>query len=84
MHTRTRPFVSLTWPACVVMHVVSDRGRPPRPLPAQSPQMSDAMWELIQCCWKHEWAERRKLVLRFYTVVVLNMIQQRWMRSSFG
>ncbi|KAJ7609509.1 kinase-like domain-containing protein [Roridomyces roridus] len=58
MHTRTQPFASLTWPASVVVHVVSARGRPLRPSVEQSPQLSDEMWELIQSCWKHEWDRR--------------------------
>ncbi|KAJ7642205.1 kinase-like domain-containing protein [Roridomyces roridus] len=58
MHTRMQPFASLTWPASVVVHVVSARGRPLRPSVEQSPQLSDEMWELIQSCWRHEWVRR--------------------------
>ncbi|KAJ7447785.1 kinase-like domain-containing protein [Mycena galericulata] len=59
MHTRARPFASTVWAASVVLQVVAQRRRPPRPPQAQSPQLTDAGWALIECCWKHDWRERR-------------------------
>ncbi|KAJ7170293.1 hypothetical protein C8R43DRAFT_876067, partial [Mycena crocata] len=58
MYTRARPFATTTWASRVAMLVVAGE-RPPRPSKEQSPQLTDAVWELIRCCWAQEWGKRR-------------------------
>lgn len=58
MHTRARPFASTTWTASIVVHIVEGK-RPPRPLAEQSPQLTDAVWQLIQLCWTQDYRKRR-------------------------
>ncbi|KAJ6471662.1 kinase-like domain-containing protein, partial [Mycena vitilis] len=65
-HTRARPFAPTIWAAGVVIRVVEGK-RPPRPSQEQSPQLTDAMWELVGFCWKQNWRERREwLSLSFF------------------
>ncbi|KAJ6529205.1 kinase-like domain-containing protein [Mycena capillaripes] len=57
MHTRARPFASTVWAAAIIVRVVEGK-RPPRPSAEQSPQLSDALWDLIQLCWGHDYRKR--------------------------
>lgn len=57
MHTRARPFASTTWTASIVVHIVEGK-RPPRPSAEQSPQLTDAVWQLIQLCWAQDYRKR--------------------------
>ncbi|KAF7312075.1 Protein kinase domain-containing protein [Mycena indigotica] len=53
MYSRSPPFSSTVWSAAVVMSVVGGK-RPSRP----EALTSDAIWMLIECCWKQTWWER--------------------------
>ncbi|KAJ6589431.1 kinase-like domain-containing protein [Mycena capillaripes] len=57
MYTRARPFSSIPWPAAVIVRIVAGK-RPPRPTREQSPQLSNAVWDLIQLCWTHDYRDR--------------------------
>lgn len=51
------PFLNLINDAQVIL-AVTRGGRPSRPSAEIAPQMSDHMWELINCCW-HQDREQR-------------------------
>ncbi|KAJ7191207.1 kinase-like domain-containing protein, partial [Mycena pura] len=60
MFSRERPFASATWAAAVIIRVVAGK-RPSRPSATQSPQLSDALWALIQLCWSHDYRARPRI-----------------------
>ncbi|KAJ6568036.1 kinase-like domain-containing protein [Mycena vulgaris] len=60
LYTRARPFASVAWAASVVVKVARGE-RPPRPTREQSPQLTDAVWNLIQLCWVHNYRDRVRI-----------------------
>ncbi|KAK7059905.1 kinase domain-containing protein [Favolaschia claudopus] len=60
MHTRKRPFATTIWAAAVIVRIVEGK-RPPRPSQDQSPQLSEALWDIIQLCWAHDFRHRPRM-----------------------
>ncbi|KAF7338878.1 Protein kinase domain-containing protein [Mycena sanguinolenta] len=60
MHTRARPFATTPFAASVIVRIVSGQ-RPPRPDAEVSPQMTDALWDVIRFCWAQDWRARPQI-----------------------
>ncbi|KAJ7664262.1 kinase-like domain-containing protein [Mycena rosella] len=74
MHARAWPFASAVWAGSVVIRVVTG-ARPPRPPLAQSPQLTDALWELIQLCWAQDWRRRPHIDLVVASLGVISRVR---------
>ncbi|KAJ7452643.1 kinase-like domain-containing protein [Mycena latifolia] len=74
MYTRALPFAAHTWAASVVVKVVCG-ARPSRPSPAQSPQLTDALWDLIQLCWAHDWRRRPNIDTILASLAVMTRLR---------
>ncbi|KAJ7446574.1 kinase-like domain-containing protein [Mycena latifolia] len=81
MHTRALPFAEHTWAARVVVKVVGGT-RPARPPPAQSPQLDDTLWSLVQLCWAHDWRRRPDIDTVLGTLAV--MARMRALEGAFN
>ncbi|KAF8217465.1 kinase-like domain-containing protein [Mycena galopus ATCC 62051] len=60
MHTRARPFASTVFAASVIVRIVAGV-RPSRPEATVSPQLTDALWDVIRFCWAQDWRERPQI-----------------------
>ncbi|KAJ7258391.1 kinase-like domain-containing protein [Mycena haematopus] len=60
MHTRARPFATISFAASVIVRIVAGH-RPPRPDAELSPQLTDALWDVIRFCWAQDWRARPKM-----------------------
>ncbi|KAJ7088461.1 kinase-like domain-containing protein [Mycena belliarum] len=74
MHARAPPFAAITWPPSVIIKVVAG-GRPDRPSVTQGPQLTDALWDLVQLCWAHEWERRPSADTVLATISVLTRVR---------
>ncbi|KAJ6450358.1 kinase-like domain-containing protein [Mycena sanguinolenta] len=59
LHTRARPFATTPFAASVIVRIVSGQ-RPLRPDAQVSPQMTEALWDMIRFCWAQDWRARRE------------------------